>query len=84
MYRYKRMTMGDHVSMDAYNFRFDRITKGVENKKRCVDDSLLYSNTLEEAFNKTAEYLTLMGENGILQNPEKFQFGKKELEWAGF
>ena len=25
-----------------------------------------------------------MGENGILQNPDKFVFGKKEVEWAGF
>ena len=69
MYRYLRMPMGDHVSMDAYNFRFDKITENVENKKRCVDDSLLYSKTLEDSFNQTAEYLTLMGENGILQNP---------------
>ena len=38
MYRYRRMTMGDHMSMDAYNFRFDQITKGVENKKRYADD----------------------------------------------
>ena len=52
--------------------------------KRCVDDSLLYSNTLEKAFHQAAEYLTLMGNNGILQNPEKFQFVRKEAEWAGF
>ena len=25
-----------------------------------------------------------MGENGILQNPDKFQFGSKEVDWAGF
>ena len=47
MFRYKRMPMGDHVSMDAYNYRLDKVTVGVENKKRCVDDSLLYSDTLE-------------------------------------
>ena len=43
MFRYKRMPMGDHVSMDAYNYRFDKVTAEVENKKRCVNDSLLYS-----------------------------------------
>ena len=84
MFQYKRMPMGDHVSMDAYNARFDIITKEVEDMKRCVDDSLLYSQTLEGAFFQTAKYLTLMGDNGILQNPEKFDFGKKEIEWAGF
>ena len=52
--------------------------------KRCVDDSLLYCRNLEEHFHQVTKYLTLMGENGILQNPEKFVFGKKEIEWAGF
>ena len=84
MYQYKRMTMGDHVSMDAYNYRYDTVTKGVTNMKRCVDDSLLYSDTLEKAFHQAAEYLSLMGNNGILQNPDKFQFGRKEAAWAGF
>ena len=51
------------------------------NKKRCVDDSLLYSMTLEEPFFQAAYYLSLMGKNGILQNPDKFQFGKKEVVW---
>ena len=64
----------DHVSMDAYNYRFDKITEKVTDKKRCVDDSLLYSLTLKNAFFKTANYLTLMGEN-----PEKFQFGRKQV-----
>ena len=43
MFRYKRMPMGDHVSMNAYNYGFDKVTAEVENKKRCVDHSLLYS-----------------------------------------
>jgi hypothetical protein len=43
MFRYKRMPMGDHVVMDAYIYRFEKVMVGVENKKRCVDDSLLYS-----------------------------------------
>ena len=71
MYQYKRMPMGDHVSMDAYNYRYDKVTKGVADMKRCVDDSLLYSNTLEKAFHQADEYLTLMGNNEILQNPKK-------------
>ena len=76
--------MGDHVSMGAYNFRFDKVTEQVKDKKRCVDDSLLYSKTLEKAFLQAASYLSLMGTKGIIQNPDKFQFGSKEVEWAGF
>ena len=46
MYSYKRMPMGDHVTMDAHNFRFDKVTEQVKNQKRYVDNSLLYSDTL--------------------------------------
>ena len=70
MYRYKRMPMGDHVSMDAYNYRFDKVTEGVPNKKRCVDDSLLFTTSLEKAFFQAANYLSLMGTHGIIQCPE--------------
>ena len=84
MYRYKRMPMGDHVSMDAYNYRFDKVTEGVPNKKRCVDDSLLFTTSLEKAFFQAANYLSLMGTHGIIQCPEKFQFASKTVAWAGF
>ena len=75
--------MGD-VSIDAYNFRFDKVTEGVENKKMCSDDALLYSSTLDQAFIQAANYLKLKGKNDIIQCPEKFQFGSKQGAWAGF
>jgi hypothetical protein len=56
----------------------------VENKKMCVNDSLQYSDTLEKAFIQAANYLSLMGNNGIIQCPEKFQFGSKTVAWASF
>ena len=71
MFRYKRMPMGDHGSMDANNYRFDKVMVDVENKKRCVDDSLLYTETLGKSFIQAANYLSLMGNNGIIQCPEK-------------
>jgi hypothetical protein len=84
MFRYKRMPMGDDVSMDAYNYRFDKVTADVENKKRCFDDFLLYTETLEKSFIQATNYLSLMGNNGIIQFPEKFQVGSKTVAWAGF
>ncbi|MCP3680923.1 MAG: hypothetical protein GY782_11975, partial [Gammaproteobacteria bacterium] len=83
-YRYITMPQGYKSAGDAYTERFDRIVNGVRDKTKCVDDSLLWSNTLEEAFYKTCEYLTLTGKNGIIMNPKKFVFGKKEVEFAGF
>ena len=66
------MPMGGHVSMDAYIYRFDKVTVDVENTKGCIDDSLLYTETLEKSFIQAANYLSLMGNNGIIQCPEKF------------
>jgi hypothetical protein len=33
---------------------------------------------------QTVNYLSLMGNNGIIQCPEKFKFGSKTVAWAGF
>ena len=70
--------------MDAYNHRFDLITKDVGHQKRCVDDSILWGETIEENFMRTCEYLTLTGGAGIIMNHEKFVFCKKKLEFLGF
>ena len=35
-------------------------------------------------FQHVAEYLTLCGQNGIIQNPDKFTFCEKTVDWAGF
>ena len=48
-----------------------------------IDDTLLYQPDLEKAFKHVASYLTLVGRNGIVLNPEKFVFGAKEVDWAG-
>ena len=60
------------------------MTKDVRDNVRQVDDSLLWKDSIAANFKHTAEYLTLMGRNGIQQNPEKFQFCLKEVSWSGF
>ena len=83
-YRYLTNPQGNHVWGDAYNKRFDMVTAAVPNVCRQVDDSLLWQPTITESFNHTAEYLTLLGRNGILRNPVKFQFCLKQVDWSGF
>ena len=83
-YRYLTNPQGNHISGDAYNKRFDMVTANVKDVQRQVDDSLLWKPTVAECFAHTAEYLTLLGNNGILQNPAKFQFCKQEVDWSGF
>jgi hypothetical protein len=49
------------ASGDAFTHRYDKITMDVRNCRRVIDDTLLYTKTLEEAYRQVAEYLTLVG-----------------------
>ena len=76
--------MGYHASGDAYTRRFDDVTEGIPNVARCVDDSLLWDDTIEEAFYHTFNYLKHCSDNGIIFNVDKFVFAAEECEFAGF
>ena len=47
-YRYKTTTHGYLAACEAYTERFDKIISGVGNKTKCVDDTLLWSTSVEE------------------------------------
>ena len=83
-YRYCRAPQGFHASGDAYTRRFDDITSDFERVKRCVDDSLLWNDTIEGSFWHTFDYLSHCANHGIVFNAEKFVFAKKTCEFAGF
>ena len=83
-YRYCRAPMGLHISGDAFTRRFDDITADEVNVRRCVDDSLLYDDNIEQSFWHTFHYLKKCADNGILFNQEKFQFGQEEVKFTGF
>ena len=75
--------MGWLATGDGYTLRYDNITRNVENKRQAVDDVLLYSSNIKEAFQQNAEYLTLIGRNGIILNPDKFVFTQETVDRAG-
>ena len=83
-YRYKTAPQGYLAAGDAYTRRYDEIISDVENKTKCVDDTILWANNLSDIFFSTCEFLAKCGNNGITLNPKKFQFGKDEVEFAGF
>jgi hypothetical protein len=83
-YRYKRAPQGYHASGDAYTKRFDDITKDFDRVARCVDDSLLWDKTIEQAFWHTFDYVKHCSDNGIVFNAEKFAFAEDICEFAGF
>ena len=42
--------------------------------RRVIDDTLLYEYDIEKSFRQVAEYLSLVGNNGIILNPDKFTY----------
>ena len=82
-YRYKTAPQGYKVSGDAYTARYDRITEGVDKMRRVIDDTLLYEDNIEKSYRQVAAYLSLVGQNGIILNPDKFEFAEDEVSWAG-
>ena len=82
-YRYRRLPQGYVAAGDAYTRRYDSIITGVENKVKCVDDTLLWSNSIKEAYIQTKQYLQVCQDNGITLNKEKFVFCQDSVEFAG-
>ena len=83
-YRYKTAPQGYLASGDSYTSRYDSIISEVQNKIKCIDDTLLFAANIQESFIQTAKYLELCGNNGIILNPTKFTFAADEVEFAGF
>ncbi|XP_012943385.2 uncharacterized protein LOC106013107 [Aplysia californica] len=83
-YRYLVAPQGYMSSGDGYSRRFDEIVADFPHKTKCIDDTLMWSNSIEEAFFQAVKWLDLCGTNGIILNPSKFQFAKTTVEFAGF
>ena len=83
-WRYTRAPQGFLSSGDGYNRRFDAILADFDRKERCVDDTVHYDTDLEQHWWRTIDFLTRVGQSGIVLNPDKFQFAEKSVNFAGF
>ena len=84
-YRYCVAPQGYAASGDAYTRRYDNIVAHIPNKTKCVDDTLLWADTVEERFWQAVNWLDVCGRNGIILNPPpKFTFAADDVEFAGF
>ena len=83
-WRYTRAPQGFLSSGDGYNRRFDAVLSTFERKERCVDDTIHYDTDLQQHWWRTIDLLARVGQAGIVLNPDKFQFGKKSVDFAGF
>ena len=60
-YRYKTAPQGYIASGDDYTRRFDEIASDVPNKTKCIDDTILWSDSITAAFHQAVEWLQLCG-----------------------
>jgi hypothetical protein len=82
-YRYLRAPQGFHAAGDGYTKCYDDITVDVARKTKCIDDTILWDDNIANSFWHTIDYITLCSENGVVFNPNKFQFVQSEVEFAG-
>lgn len=83
-FQYCRTPMGHCSASDAYTRRFDDAIQDVPRKYKCVDDTLLYDTSVQEAFWHTYDFLAICAEKGITLKPEKFKFCRREIDFVGF
>lgn len=83
-YRHKTAPHGYIASGDGYTRRYDDLVSDNPNKTKCIDDVLLWSDSIEESFFQVENWLDLCGRNGITLNPQKFTFVEDTVEFAGF
>ena len=73
------------ASGDAYTRHYDELVADITNKTKCVDDAILWADTIEESFWRAVPWLDIRGRNGIiLKPPPKFTFAADTVEFAGF
>ena len=65
-YRYKTAPQGYIASGDGFTRRFDEIVSDIPHKTKCVDDALLWSNSIGEGFFQACNWLETCGRNGII------------------
>ena len=82
--RYTGGPQGHVVTGDAFNRWYDMIMSAMKRKKKCVDDVCGWASTLRQLFVDTGEFLSTTGRYGVVQNPDKFVWGREELEFVGF
>lgn len=62
-------TQGYIASGDGYMRRYDKIVADIPDKTKCIDDTLIWADSIEVSFHRTTEWLDICGTNGITLNP---------------
>ena len=62
----------------------DRLTVNVQRQCRCIDDTLLYDDSIQAAFFIACNFVDLCCKNGVTLNLTKFKLVESEVEFVGF
>ena len=62
----------------------DRIIGDFSDCKKCIDDSIIWDNTIEDNFHRVCLFLDRCSKAGCVFNPAKFQFGEETVKYLGF
>ncbi len=81
---YTRGPQGFTGTGDLYTRRTHDITMEFQNKVKIVDDTLLFANSMEEAFWDTFNFLYHSSSLGMTFNPAKFKFAHTDIDFVGF
>ena len=89
-FRYTRAPQGYLSSGDSYSKYTDAIlencpsTSAEKDVEKIVDDVITWSTFITGAFNRICSILSHCYKNGLVFNPTKFRFAKREVEFTGF
>ena len=83
-YRYRTVPQGLISAGDAYTQRKAELMANITDQATCVDDTIMYDDSIEENFFKVCNFLYIGASGGCTFNPKKFQFGQTEVNFLGF
>ena len=83
-YLYETLPQGFLAAGDAFTHRMDLILESIPRLRKCIDDCLLYDETVSQQFHRIWEFLVTCGKAGIIFNPHKFQFCADEVDFVRF
>ena len=83
-FRYRTSPQGFLSAGDSYSQRMDKIIGDFKDYQKCVDDSIIWDDSIEENFFRICQFLERCTAGGCIFNPQKFQFGSREVDFLGF
>ena len=89
-FRYWRAPQGYLSSGNSYGRYTDAIladcpsSPEVRDWDKIVDDIINWSDNIESAFHRICSLISHCNKHGLIFNPRKFKFARKEVEFAGF